>query len=101
MCFCALSSFCSLVIGIFSSLAVIVLRSRELVALLYVCCDCLCSFALPSDVVGLSAFCGCVVSWAYSLTFNAGYDFWYCVKEIQLLFVIFFFIFKKCVFFSF
>ena len=45
--------FCGVVLGALSSLAIILLRKRELVVLLKLCCDCLCSVSLPHDAVAV------------------------------------------------
>ena len=47
------SLFCGVVLGALSSLAIILLRKRELVVLLKLCCDCLCSVSLPHDAVAV------------------------------------------------
>ena len=54
-----------MVLGVVSSLAImILLRKRELVALQ---CGCLCSVSLYQGAVGSSAVCDCGVSWPYFL----------------------------------
>ena len=52
---------------VLSSLAIILLRKRELGALLQLCCGCLCSVSLPHHAVGWSRVCGCGISWSYTL----------------------------------
>ena len=53
--FLCLVLVCGVVLGVHSSLAIILLRNRELVALLLLCCHCLCSMSLPHRAVGWSA----------------------------------------------
>ena len=62
------SLFCIVALSVLSSLAII-LRKRELVALLELCCGCLHSVSLPHGVMGWSAVCDCGISWSYPLTF--------------------------------
>ena len=72
VCLCSnfvLSEFCEMVLSVLSSLAISLLKKRELDALLYLCCDCLCSVSLPHNAMGWSAVCDCGFSWSYSLTF--------------------------------
>ena len=57
---------------VLSSFAIILMRKRELIALLLVfwmSCYCKCPVALPQGAVGWSAVCDCGNSWSYSLTF--------------------------------
>ena len=61
--------FCGVVPGIFSSLAIILLRKRELVAILKLCCWCLFSVPRSHGAVGWSAVCDCGISWSVSLVF--------------------------------
>ena len=56
------SLFCGVVFGILSSLAIILLRKRELVAVVSVC-----SVSLPHDAVGWSAVYDLGISWSYLL----------------------------------
>ena len=56
-----------MVLGALSSLAIILLMKRELVALFELFCGCVCSMSLRRCAVGLSAVCDC--TWSYSLTF--------------------------------
>ena len=52
---------CSVVLGALSSLAIVLLRTIELIALLYLGCGCLCSVSssFPRGNVGRSAVCDC------------------------------------------
>ena len=50
--FCVWSLFCGVVLDVHSSLAIILLRKRELVALLSLCYCCLCSVSLPQGGMG-------------------------------------------------
>ena len=59
--------FCGVAIGALSSLPIILLRKRELVALLYLRCGYLCSVSHPHSTLGRSEVCGCGISWSYSL----------------------------------
>ena len=53
----------------FSNFAIISMRKREMVAFL-MSCDCKCSVGPTHSTVGLSAVCGCVIAWSFSLSFN-------------------------------
>ena len=55
-----------MVIGVLSSLAIIMLRKRGLVALLALCCICLFSVFLPYGTVGWPVVCDCGIHWSYS-----------------------------------
>ena len=64
---CVGSLFCNAFLGAFSSLAVILLRKRELV--LFICVVAICGRRLFLMVPwGWSAVCDCVISWSYELT---------------------------------
>ena len=67
--FCVEFLFCGVVFGVFPSFAVILLRKRELVALLQLFCCVLCSVTLPYGAMGWPAVCGCAISGSYPLTF--------------------------------
>ena len=51
----------SVVFGALSSLAIVLLRTMEFIALLLLCCGCLCSVSssFPHGNVGRSAVCDC------------------------------------------
>ena len=57
-----------MVLGGLSSLAIILLGKRQLVALLWICCGCLCSVSLPCIAMAWFAICVCGFSWSYSLS---------------------------------
>ena len=52
---CVVSLFNSGILGILSKLSIILLMKREMVALLSLCCGCLCFVLLFSSAVDLSA----------------------------------------------
>ena len=54
--------FYGVVLGFLSILAIILLRKRELAALLKLFCGCLCSMSLLHDAVAWSAVCDCGIS---------------------------------------
>ena len=60
-----------LIWGVFLSVpfssGIILLRKREMVALLLLLCGRLCSVSLPSGAMGWSAVCGSGISWSCSL----------------------------------
>ena len=58
MCFCV-GAFCGAVLGALSSLAIIMLRKRELASSLKLFCGCQCFVSLPHGAVGWSAVCDC------------------------------------------
>ena len=64
---CVGSLFYVVVLGVTSSLAIILLKKSELVAILY--CGCLCSVSLPHCAIGWSAFCDCGNSYSYPFAF--------------------------------
>ena len=49
------SLFYYVVLGVLSSLAIILLRKREVDVILQLCCGCLCSMSLPHCTIGWSA----------------------------------------------
>ena len=53
--FCVVSLFCGVVLVLVSSLAIILLKKRDLASLLYRGCDRLCSVSFDSGPVGWSA----------------------------------------------
>ena len=55
-------------VGQASSLAIVLLRKRELVALLIWCVGCLRSRSFPRVTMDWCAVCDCGISWSYSLT---------------------------------
>ena len=57
--FCVRSMFCDAIIGVLLSLPIIMLRTRDLDALLYLCSDCLCFMCLPRGAVGKSGVGDC------------------------------------------
>ena len=58
--FCKRSMFCCTLLYVPSSLAIILMGKRQLVALLILSCDC--CVALPRGAMGLSAVCDCGIS---------------------------------------
>ena len=66
--FCVEFLICGVVFGVLFSFAVILLRKRELVALLNFC-GCLSSVTLPYGVMGWPTVCDWAISGSYSLTF--------------------------------
>ena len=52
-------SFRGMVLDVLSSLAIVLQMKNELVTLLELCCDCLCSVAFPKTVVGWSPAIDC------------------------------------------
>ena len=55
---CVGSLFCDMSIGVLSSLAITLLRKKEIESALHLlCCGCLCSVSLPHGAVGWSAVC--------------------------------------------
>ena len=67
MCFSVLGPCFVVCFSAPSSLAIILLRKRELVAILKLCCCCPCSVFLPCGALCSSAVCDCGISWQYSL----------------------------------
>ena len=59
--------FCCTLLYVHSSIAIILMGKRELVALLNLSSWCL---ALPRGVIGLSSVCDCGISLSYSLTIS-------------------------------
>ena len=57
---------CASCLGVLSSLAIVLLRKRNLVVLLHLCCGCLCFMFIPHGAMGWTA----VVSRSYSLCLN-------------------------------
>ena len=62
-----LSSFCGVVLGDLSKLAIILLMKRELLALRSSCCACACSVPLPNDALDWFAVCDFCICWSYAL----------------------------------
>ena len=58
---------------VLSSLAIILLRKKELVVVLKLCCSCLCFLSLPRCTMVWSAGCDCGSPWVYSLDFYSIY----------------------------
>ena len=57
-------------VGVQSSLAVILVRKRVMVALRYICYDCLSNVSLPHVAIGWSAVCDCGISLSNSRLFS-------------------------------
>ena len=62
-CYCLHCVWECVVLGVLSSLAIIMLRERELVALLWLYYGCKCSLPLPRGAVDWSAVSDCGISW--------------------------------------
>ena len=69
---CNCSMFCCMLLYVHSSIAIILMGKRELVALLNLSSWCLMmvEWRLPCSATGLSAVCDCGISWSYSLFSN-------------------------------
>ena len=80
---CVGSLFCGAVLGVLSSLEIILLRKRELVPLLYFCCGCLYSVTHPRNDVDWSSVCDCDISWSYSLTLFNSYTHLAMMKVLE------------------
>ena len=62
--------FSAVVLNVLSGLATILLRKRGLLALLQLCCGCMCYVSLPRGAVGWSAVFVCCFFWyTYSFSF--------------------------------